>query len=215
MQIQDGSKLIFIGDSITDCGRSRPDGEGLNNALGAGYVSLVNALITASRPESRIRVINKGNSGNTVWDLANRWQEDVLAVKPDWLSIMIGINDVWRQFDMPLAVEKHVSLERYAQILEDLVVKTQPGLKGLVMCTPFYIEPNTSDRTRARMDQYSAVVRTLAAKHGAILVDTQAAFDRFTEHYHANAIAWDRVHPQLPGHMVIARAWLDAVGYTW
>src|ERR1019366_2799740 len=108
MNIQPGSKLLFIGDSITDCTRARPVGEGLFNALGTGYVALVDALLGAAIPERQIRVVNMGTGGHTIRDLKSRWETDVLALKPDWLSIMIGINDVWRQFDLPRQPETHV-----------------------------------------------------------------------------------------------------------
>lgn len=88
-------KLIFIGDSITDCGRSKPYAEG-RGALGSGYVSLINAHLEAFHSKLMIRVINAGISGNTVRDLKGRWDADVFEHKPDWVSIMIGINDVWR-----------------------------------------------------------------------------------------------------------------------
>jgi lysophospholipase L1-like esterase len=79
-------------------GEAGIDGSG----LGTGYVSLVDSLLRAAYPQGRIRMVNMGTSGNTVRDLAERWQTDVLDLEPDWLSIMIGINDVWRQFDSPL-----------------------------------------------------------------------------------------------------------------
>lgn len=111
MHIEPNSKLLMIGDSITDCGRGQPVGEAFKDGLGNGYVSLVNALLTSTYPAHRIRVMNTGTSGNTVLDLAERWQTDVLALRPDWLSVMIGINDVWRQFDSPLQTEWHVPLD--------------------------------------------------------------------------------------------------------
>jgi lysophospholipase L1-like esterase len=110
MLIQPNSKLVMIGDSITDCGRARPVGEGLFEALGKGYVSLVDASLQAKEARQRIRVVNMGTSGNTVRDLKARWQSDVFDLNPDWLSIMIGINDVWRQFDSPLQAEWGVPL---------------------------------------------------------------------------------------------------------
>jgi lysophospholipase L1-like esterase len=209
MLIHANSKLLFIGDSITDCGRERPFGEG--GGLGNGYVSLVNALLWAAQPENPVRVVNVGTSGNTVRDLDERWQKDVLAQNPDWLAIMIGINDVWRQFDGPLQKEWHVSLEEYATTLERLIQNTRPSLMGLVLMTPFFIEPNKSDPMRAMMDEYGAVVKRLATKYQAVFVDTQAAFDVVLQHSHAMGIAWDRVHPFLPGHMVIARAFVQAI----
>jgi len=215
LQIGKNDRLVMIGDSITDCERARPVGEGLWGAIGKGYVSIVDGLLTAAYPERSIRVINMGSSGNTVKDLKNRWQTDVLDLKPDWLSIMIGTNDVWRQFDMPLQTEIHVKLEEYEQTLEELVVRTKPLLKGLVLMTPFYIEPNKSDQMRAAMDQYSEVVKRIAAKHGAIFVDTQAPFNRLLEHTYPASIAWDRVHPNVTGHTLLARAFLNAVGFDY
>src|SRR5215211_5094424 len=102
LRIQPNSKLVMIGDSITDCERARPVGEGLFDALGRGYVSYMDAFLGAVYPERGIRIVNMGISGNTVRDLKGRWETDVLALKPDWVSLMIGINDVWRQFDSPL-----------------------------------------------------------------------------------------------------------------
>src|SRR2546425_12747645 len=132
------SKLVMVGDSITDAGRARPVGEGRGDAIGKGYVMMVEALLGAVYPDQWIRVVNQGISGNTVRDLKARWQTDVLDLAPDWLSIMIGDNDVWRQFDSPLQTERHVYPEEYEATLEELVTRTQPALKGLVLMTPFY-----------------------------------------------------------------------------
>lgn len=215
MRIEPGSKLVMIGDSVTDCERSRPNGEGLFEALGKGYVSLVDGLLAARYPSHRIRLVNMGCSGNTVRDLRKRWQTDVLDLKPDWLSVCIGINDVWRQFDTPLQTEWHVPLDEYTATLEELVAASRPSLKGLVMMTPYFIEPNPAEPMRARMDAYGAAVKRIAGKYQAILVDTQAAFDAVLAHYHPATLAWDRVHPTRAGHMVLARAFLQALGYAW
>lgn len=215
MLIAARSKLLFIGDSITDAGRNRPVAEGLFDPLGKGYVTQVSALLGAAYPDRPVRVVNTGCSGNTVRDLKGRWQSDVLDLKPDWLSIMIGTNDVWRQFDMPLFPEAAVQPEEYEATLDALVGTTKPLLKGLVLMTPFYAEPNQGDAMRARMDQYGKIVLAVAKKHGVIGVDTQAAFDRALKHQHSSNLSWDRVHPNLTGHMILARAFLDAVGFVW
>ncbi len=81
--------------------------------------------------------------------------------------------------------------------------------------TPFFIEPNRTDAMRARLDDYGAVVRKLAQKHNANLVDTQAAFDKVLQHCHAASLAWDRVHPNVTGHMVITHTFLDAIEFNW
>ncbi|QHT59994.1 SGNH/GDSL hydrolase family protein [Paenibacillus lycopersici] len=215
MRIGNKEKLVMIGDSITDCERARPVGEGLFGAIGKGYVGVVDALITAGYPERGIRVVNMGTSGNTVRDLKGRWQTDVLDLKPDWLSIMIGTNDVWRQFDSPTITEAHVYLEEYEATLDGLVAATLPQLKGLVLMTPFFIEPNAEDRMRAQMDLYGAAVKRIAAKYGTLFVDTQAAFNRVLEHLYSGSLAWDRVHPNQAGHAVLARAFLQAIGYEY
>jgi lysophospholipase L1-like esterase len=81
--------------------------------------------------------------------------------------------------------------------------------------TPFFLEPNRADPMRAQMDRYGAVVKKLAAANDAILVDTQAAFDRLLQHLYPATIAWDRVHPNHIGTTVLAKAFLDAVGFSW
>lgn len=215
MKIQPNTKLLMLGDSITDCGRVRPIAEASGDALGIGYVSLINACLTATSPQARIRIVNMGVSGNTVRDLAARWSSDVVGLDPDWFSILIGINDVWRQFDTRLQIEEHISLDEYARTLETLIRTTRPQLKGLVLMTPYFIEPNRADPMRAKMDEYAAVVRKLAERYQAILVDTQAAFDSVLAELHPMALAGDRVHPNLTGHMILARAFLKAVDYTW
>lgn len=212
MKIAPQSKLVFIGDSITDCERARPVGEGLFGAVGKSYVALVEGFLGAIHPAHAIRVVNMGISGNTVLDLKARWQTDVFDLKPDWLSVMIGVNDVWRQFDLPRQKEIHVSPEVYERTLGELVRKTRPRVRGLILMAPFYIEPNRGDAMRARMDQYGAIVKKTAARHRAQFIDTQAAFDAVLEHMHPNAIAWDRVHPNITGHAIIARAFLQAIG---
>ncbi|MEF3304540.1 SGNH/GDSL hydrolase family protein [Paenibacillus sp. GYB003] len=205
----------MIGDSITDCGRARPVGEGRGEALGKGYVSLVDALLGTVYPDREIRVTNMGISGNTVRNLKDRWQTDVIELKPDWLSIMIGINDVWRQYDLPTYTEKHVRIDEYERTLRELIELTKPVVKKLVLMTPFYIEPNRDDPMRAMMDRYGRVVEKLAGEAGAVFVDTQKAFDAVLPHYYPAALAWDRVHPSMTGHMVLARAFLNEVGFDW
>ncbi|XEC93979.1 SGNH/GDSL hydrolase family protein [Paenibacillus tarimensis] len=215
MKLEHGEKLVMIGDSITDTGRKRPIGEGRNADIGNGYVAIVDAMLQTVYPELGIRVVNMGIGGNTVLDLKDRWDTDVLELKPDWLSIMIGINDVWRQFDTPFQKETHIGIETYERELRALIQRTKPQLKGLVLMTPFYIEPHPEDAMRARMDEYGAVVKQIASEEGAIFVDTQAAFEPLLKHLYPAALCWDRVHPSMPGHMTLAKAFLDAIGFKW
>ena len=215
MKLEANSKLVMIGDSITDCGRTQPVGEGLFEAQGRGYVSYVSGLLGAIYPELHIRVVNMGTSGNTVRDLKARWQKDVIDLKPDWLSIMIGVNDVWRQFDLPTFNEIHVPPAEYEATLEELVANTKPLVKGLVLMTPHFIEPNPADEMRAMMDRYGAIVRKLALRYSTLFVDTQAAFNKVLQYCYPASLAWDRVHPNTAGQLVLARAFLDAVDFEW
>lgn len=215
MLIEPHTKLLMIGDSITECERGMPVGEAFQDGLGRGYVSLVNAWLTAAYPERKIRVMNTGLSGNTVLDLSARWERDVLALKPDWLSVMIGINDVWRQFDMPLQPETHVPLDVYTATLDTLLAQTRPQLKGLVLMSPYLIEPNRAEPMRAMIDEYRNTVCQLAQKHSAIFVDSQAAFDDVMKSIHPMTLAWDRVHPTQAGHAILARAFLKAINFAW
>ena len=133
MLLRKNEKLIMIGDSVTDVGRARPVGEGLFNAHGAGYPALVDALLRSSYPELNLRTVNMGTDGNTVRDLQARWQTDVLDLKPDWVSVLIGINDVWRQFDQPHMPETHVLPPEYERTLDALINETLPRVRGMVL----------------------------------------------------------------------------------
>lgn len=215
MKLEKGSKLVMIGASVTDCGRRHPYGEGLFDGLGKGYVALVDALIQTTYPELDVRIINMGTSGNTVRDLKKRWKTDVLDLNPDWLSIQIGINDVWRHFDEPKIKESHISLDEYENTLLDIVEQVKPRLKGLVLMTPYLIEANQDDAMRRKMDEYGKAVKRVAERVDAIFIDLQQEFNKLLDHYYSGTIASDRVHPNLTGHMVIARAFLNAVGYDW
>lgn len=215
MKLTRGDKLLLVGSSVTDAGRNYPDGEGLGDALGFGYVALVDALLGANYPDLGIRIVNRGISGNTVRDLKARWLDDVIAVKPDWLSILIGNNDVWRQYDSPTRPERQVCIAEYEQTLDDLVLQTLPSLKGLVLMTPYYMEPNPVDAMRATMDEYGKVVAAIAKKHGTLYVDTQAALNKSMKHYYPATLGWDRIHLNQTGNMVIAKALLKVLDFEW
>ena len=212
MLFEKNDTVLFIGDSISDYERTRPVGEGLFNAWGRSYVACAGALLNCMYPELHLRVVNMGISGNQVRDLKARWQSDVIERKPDWVSVLIGINDVWRQFDCPQMPENHVPPEEYEQTYEELIRQTLPRVKGMILMTPYYMEPNKTDAMRARMDEYGAIVKKLADRYGLTFVDLQAGWDRLFEHMHSTNIAWDRVHPNQTGCMYIAKQFLQAVG---
>ena len=213
MLFEKNDKILFIGDTISDYDRIRPIGEGLGNAWGTSYVADVGALLGCMYPELHLRVVNMGIGGNQVRDLEARWDTDVIDLKPDWVCVLIGINDVWRTFDTPELTERHVTLESFAEGYERLIQRTLPLVKGMVLMMPYFMEPNKADPMRAEMDRYGAEVRRLAEKYNLPLVDLQAGWDRLFEHMHPCAIAWDRIHPNQTGCMYIAKQFLKEVGF--
>lgn len=215
MLIQENSKLVMIGDSITDAGRNYNAGEGWQDAFGYGYVNLVNGLLMTNYAEKKIRVVNKGVNGNTIRELKHRWKEDVIDLKPDWLSIMIGVNDVWRYYDTPLVVENRVSAKEFRETYEELISSVKPVLKGLIIMRPYMIEPNKSDTMRKHIEQFAEISKEVAEKYGAIFVDTQKAFDEFCKVHYSSALSLDRVHPNTCGHMMLAKAFLNAIEFDW
>ncbi len=215
LRLAQGSRWVLIGDSITDAGRARPIGEA-PAGLGAGYVQTIDALLGAWYPARRIRVYNVGTSGHTVRDLAERWQTDVTDLQPDWLSVMIGANDVWRQFDRVAQPERHVLPAEYERTYDELLTRTRPTLEGgLILMTPFFLELRRDDPMRVRMDEYGAIVTRLATRHQAILVDSQAAFNTVMKDLPSQMINGDRVHLNHIGSAILARAVLSAVGFEW
>jgi len=210
MKIENGQTLLFIGDSITDCRRAQPLGQ--RDGLGEGYVAFTDSLLASAHPERKIRILNTGIGGNRVIDLEARWQRDVLDLHPDWLSVMIGINDVWRQFDGAMDPNQ-VGADRFETVYRRLLDRTRSALRGLVLMSPYFIETNRTDPMRSLMDAYGKTVRRLAMDFDAIFVDVQAAFDRYLAHRPTQSLAGDRIHVNKTGHMIIARSFLDTVGF--
>ena len=142
MLFEDMDRIVFAGDSVTDMGSAQPVGEGLFDNLGTGYVRIIDNMLAAYYPERRIRVTNSGISGNTSRDLLERFQRDVVDLKPDWVSICIGINDVWRQFDTPAMPDGQVLPEEYERNVEQMILQVKGKVKGIFLLSPYYMEPN-------------------------------------------------------------------------
>lgn len=140
---------------------------------------------------ARSAISNTGISGNNILDLKRRWQTDLLDLRPDWVSICIGINDVWRQFDSPALKEQHVEPEVYEETYRELIERTLPQVKGIILMTPYYIEAQREDPMRRRMDTYAGITKKLAAEYGLICVDLLKAFDDFLEFRHSSFLAWE------------------------
>ena len=215
MIFENMDRIVFAGDSVTDAGSNNPVGEGLFDSLGRGYVREIDNMLAAWYPDVLLRVTNSGIGGNTSRDLLARWERDVVNLRPQWVSICIGINDVWRQFDCPAMPDYAVTPEQYEENVEKMVVSAKSFAKGVILMTPYMIEPLKEDKMRARMDVYGDICRKLAEKHDAIFVDLQAMFDRYFEHRHSAYIAWDRIHPNQVGATLIAREFLRTCEFDY
>ena len=209
MLLKNGEKIVFAGDSVTDDGRARPIGEGNAQKLGNGYVRLIDCFLNVDCPEQLFHLVNMGISGNTSRDLLARWDTDINALSPDWVILCIGFNDVWRQFDSPAIGEYAVSPEEYRANLNEMADKT---VAKMIWMTPYYLEPNQSDKMRARMDEYGQIMKEEAAKRNIPCIDLQAAFGNILRYRYPAYITWDRVHPGPVGSLIIARAFLKEIG---
>ncbi len=210
------SKWLFIGDSVTDAGRDYQRALGHFDSFGEGYVAMIAQALTALCPEKEIMVINQGISGHKVTDLKARWSQDVLAVKPDYVSIMIGINDVWRHFDQRfMHPEDLVDLETFQRTYQELIDQTKAQVKGIVLLSPFMFETNPSDPMFAKLADYQAVVKQLAQENQLLYVDFQAAVDQYLKVQSSYILSNDRVHPNQNGHFLLAHTWLNALGFDW
>lgn len=196
-------RILFQGDSITDCGRRREtDAKDERPELGLGYV----ARIAPRLPSWE--VLNRGISGNRVVDLYARWKTDALHLKPDVISILIGVNDTWHEFGYGNGVE----VPRYAVIYRMLLEWTRsvlPGVK-LVLCEPFVLPCGVvGPGWREEIDERREVVKALAADFSATFVPFQIAFDEALSQHPAEHWAQDGVHPTAAGHALMAACWLQ------
>jgi lysophospholipase L1-like esterase len=204
-KIKNNSLVLFQGDSITDAGRSREN----DNDLGRGYAMMTTAWFSALYPEKQVRFINRGISGNRVKDLKARWQKDCIDLKPDWVSILIGINDTWRRYDSndPTSVEDFET--NYRDILNQIKRKLDAGI---ILCEPFVL-PVPEDRLKWRedLDPKIGVVRKLAQEFRAFLVPLDTLFAQAAERREPSFWAPDGVHPSPAGHALISQAWLETI----
>lgn len=203
--IQQGDTVLFQGDSITDAKRIREDG----NDLGKGYAFLAAAQFSALYPEKQVKFLNRGISGNRVKNLQERWETDCLELKPNVLSIYIGINDTWRRFDR----NDPTSTEQFELGYRDLLDRSAKLGAKLVLIEPFVL-PVPEDRKlwREDLDPKIHVVRELAREYGAKLVSLDGLFAQASTRADSAYWAPDGVHPSPAGHALIAKAWLQAVG---
>jgi lysophospholipase L1-like esterase len=204
MLIQDNSTVLFQGDSITDAGRSREN----DAELGRGYANMTAAWFGMLYPEKNVRFINRGISGNRVRDLQARWQEDCLDLRPDVISILIGINDTWRRYDR----DDPTDTEDYANGFRDLLERTRRETAAtLVLLEPFVLPvPDDRRQWREDLDPKIQAARELAREFEAVYVPLDGIFAAACCRRAPAFWAADGVHPTQAGHALITRAWLDA-----
>ena len=199
-------QVVFAGYSITDAGReSDPDG------FGAGYVRRIAETMAARHPRLRVDVVNRGIGGNTIRDLRERWTNDILSLRPAWISIMIGINDVWRRLGCGDAADA-VPLEEFAEHYRDLVVSAEGIGSRLMLCETSVIEEDPSSEGNRLLTGYNDVIRRIAGEHDAVLVEVHREFLRAVEWRPDLQWTTDGVHPTPIGHALIAEVVLQTVG---
>jgi acyl-CoA thioesterase-1 len=208
MIIKAGDRVLFQGDSITDTHRDR-----VADTLGTGYAYIVASLFSSLYPEKKVHFVNRGISGNQIHDLEARWDEDCLDLKPDVLSIMIGINDCWRRYSRNL----HTTTESFRDSYQSLLTRTRENLKDtkLILLDPFVVPALPGQEAwREDLDPKIQVVRDLAREFGAVYVPLDGLFGAACARREPAYWAPDGVHPSPAGHGLIARAWLDAAGVS-
>lgn len=210
--LKDRQTVVFIGDSITDCGR-----RDTHVPLGDGYVRMISDMITARYPQLKLQLINSGIGGNNVRDLSHRWSDDVVCYKPHWVSIKVGINDVhsWLNKVEDRSVSPTEYAELYGEILERTIKQTRAKL---ILMDPFYI---STDRTVGsfrrdvlrHLPSYIRIVRRMARKYQARHVKTHQSFANLLKYHPPDRFCPEPVHPYASGHLVMAMDWLKAMGW--
>ena len=204
-----GARVLFQGDSITDGNRGRSADP--NHILGHGYVFIIAAKYGAAFAAMNLDFVNRGVSGNTVRELQKRWEKDTLELKPDLLSILIGVND--QSHDVPI--------DEYERTYDELLiqVKTANPKLRLVLCEPFTLpvgkRKDGYEAWRAGIQARQDVVAKLAARHDAALVHFQSVFEGACKVAPAEHWIWDGVHPTYSGHQLMADEWERTVRAKW
>lgn len=202
-------RYLFQGDSITDAGRGDRENP---EETGQGYVRLLEAELTYADAEAE--VLNGGISGNRVTDLLARWKKDCLNLKPDMLTILIGVNDVWHELDFENGVPDELYEEVYRLLLRR-TVEQLPDCRIVLMGA--YVTHGTAtdgewETFEREVGQKSRITKKLAEEFGLTFIDLQREFDRAEKRFGAEHWTRDGVHPTAAGHKLIADVWLETLG---
>lgn len=201
--------LLFQGDSITDAGRKKDDMNPNNpNALGSGYAMIAGSELLFLYPEKNLKIYNKGISGNKVYQLAERWDTDCLNLKPDVLSILIGVNDYWHKHDGKYNGTIEIFRKDYKALLER-TKKALPNVK-LIIAEPFAVpDVKAVDKTwYPEFPEYQQVAREMAQNFDTVFIPLQSVFDKAVKSAPGSYWTADGVHPTLAGAQLMAKAWM-------
>jgi len=212
-KLSKGNVILFQGDSITDAGRNRND-EAVPNSpsqFGAGYALLTAASLLANHPGENLIIYNRGVSGNKVFQLAERWEKDCLALQPDILSILIGVNDFWHT----KTGDYTGTVETYDADYRRLISQTKTALSKvkIVILEPFIIHGGTAldDTWENAVAPYRTAAKRIATDNQLIFVPLQSVFNGALKHAPAAYWGKDGVHPSVAGAQLMAQAWLKTV----
>ena len=199
-------RILFQGDSITDADRSRTD----NSRLGVGYARLVEASLGFDEP-GKHEFFNRGISGNRIVDLYARIKCDIINLKPDVMSILIGVNDVWHETgENPNGVDNEKFFKIYSMLIEE-VKEALPNIKIMIL-EPFVLKGCSTelhwDYFSKEVPMRAAMSRKIAEKYNLPFVELQAGFDKLAEAAPNEYWLGDGVHPSAKGHEFIKREWL-------
>jgi lysophospholipase L1-like esterase len=205
--------LLFQGDSITDASRSREKAGDVNSAeaMGKGYAWMVASQVLVESPDAGLKIFNRGISGDKVFQLADRWQADCLDIKPNVLSILVGVND----FAHVHKWKGEGSVEKYESDYHALLKRTKDALPNvkLILCEPFILKVGiVDDSWLPGFAEYRAAAKRVAEKANARFVEFQTMFDRAVKFAPPEVWAADGVHPTTFGAVLMARWWLKAAG---
>lgn len=213
--IAPGDIVLFQGDSITDAGRSRETAgtPNVQSTLGGGYAWMAAAGLLTNPHLEGLQVYNRGISGNKVFQLAERWQEDCLDLQPNVLSILIGVNDIWHALNGNYDGTRETYENDYRALLTR-TLEALPEVK-LVICEPFVLKAGAvNDSWFPEFDGYRETARSLAEEFRAVFVPFQTMFDAAVAYAAPDHWAGDGVHPSAFGAALMAQHWLMATGHV-
>lgn len=207
-----GQTILFQGDSITDSGRNKEDnGFNTSRALGSGYPFLAGAALLEKYAGLDLKIYNKGISGNKVYQLAERWDKDCLDIKPDILSILIGVNDIWHKLNGTY----NGTIDIYRNDLIALLERTKKALPNvkLVICEPFAVNgvKAVDDKWYPEFYGYQKAAREIAIQSGAVFIPYQRIYDEAKKQAPGAYWTGDGVHPTIAGAQLMAKAWIEMV----